>query len=188
MENDFNPWKVKSLTDFTCVVYRCPDCERSFSTSEQFIGHAMMSHPKARDTLPDILNVQDIDPEETSDITEKSLVNPDFVEAVEVKQESELESVEIKSEITEKAEKSLVNQDLAKVKQESKRSKQSKVKIVQIYQCDICGKSLHTKGGRKDHMKTCQNRQNQRSKNLEKIRQKMKKLKKKQALLYSLKN
>ena len=145
----------------------------------------MMSHPKARDTLPDILNVQDIDPEETSDITEKSLVNPDFVEAVEVKQESELESVEIKSEITEKAEKSLGNQDLAKVKQESK---QSKDKIVQIYQCDICGKSLHTKGGRKDHMKTCQNRQNQRSKNLEKIRQKMKKLKKKQALLYSLKN
>ena len=102
----------------TYVVYSCPECQRTFSTSEQFIGHAMMSHPKARDTLPDILNVQDIDPEETSDITEKSLVNPDLVEAVEVKQESELESVEIKSEITEKS--------MVEVKQESKRSKRSK--------------------------------------------------------------
>ena len=103
METEFNPWRVKSLEDFTSVVYSCPECERSFSTSEQFIGHAMMSHPKARDTLPDILNVQDPDIrcEEKSEITEKSLVNPDLVEAVEVKQESELESVEIKSDITE---------------------------------------------------------------------------------------
>ena len=110
MKNDFNPWKVKSLTDFTCVVYRCPECERSFSTSEQFIGHAMMSHPKARDTLPNILNVQDIVPdirfEEKSEITEKSLVNPDLIkvkqeseiEIVEVKQESEIEVVEVKQE------------------------------------------------------------------------------------------
>merc|ERR1711983_701535 len=64
----------------------------SFSTSEQFIGHAMMSHPKAREALPDILNVQD---EEKSDITEKSLENQDCVEVVEVEQESEIEVVEI---------------------------------------------------------------------------------------------
>ena len=121
-EDDFNPWKVNSLEDFTIVVYSCPepDCEKSFSTSEQFICHAMMSHQKARDTLPDILDVQDPDIrcEEKSEITEKSLVNPDLVEAVEVKQESELESVEIKSEITEKS--------MVEVKQESKRSKRSK--------------------------------------------------------------
>ena len=146
MENDFNPWKVKSLTDFTCVVYRCPECERSFSTSEQFIGHAMMSHPKARDTLPDILNVQDLDIrcEEKSEITEKSLVNPDLVEAVEVKQES----------------------------------KRSKLESVQMYQCNICGKSFRTEYGRRDHLKTCQKRQYQRSKNLNKIMQKHIKLSK----------
>ena len=95
MENDFNPWKVKSLSDFTSVVYSCPECERTFSTSEQFIGHAMMSHPKARNTLPDILNIQD----------------------EEVKDESDLESLEIKSDITEK---SLVNPDCVEVKQEPK--------------------------------------------------------------------
>ena len=159
MGNDFNPWKVKSLEDFTCVVYSCPECERTFSTSEQFIGHAMRSHPKARDTLPDILNVQEIDPdircEEKPEITEKSLVNPALVEAVEVKQEPELESVEIKSEITEKAEKSLVNQDSVEVKQESKRSKRSK-RAKGMYQCDICGKPFRTEGGRNNHMKTCQ--------------------------------
>ena len=204
MENDFNPWKVKSLEDFTLtyVVYSCPECQRTFSTSEQFIGHAMMSHPKARDTLPDILNVQDVDPEETSDITEKSLVNPDLVEAVEVKQESELESVEIKSEITEKAEKSLVKQESKRSKLESvqmyqcdicgkslrskdlmktcqkrsKLSKQSKLESVEMYQCIICGKSLCTEVGRNDHMRTCPY-------NLAKIKQKNKSLKKKQALL-----
>ena len=94
MENEFNPWKVTSLEDFTMIVYSCPECERIFSTSEQFIGHAMMSHPKARDTLPDILNIQD----------------------EEVKEESDLESLEIKSDITEK---SLVIQDCVEVEQES---------------------------------------------------------------------
>ena len=113
MENDFNPWKVKSLEDFTLtyVVYSCPECQRTFSTSEQFIGHAMMSHPKARDTLPAILNIQD---EEKSDIREKSMVNHDLVEVVEVKEESDLESLEIKSDITEK---SLVNPDCVEVQQ-----------------------------------------------------------------------
>ena len=97
MENyDFNPWKVKSLEDFTRIVYSCPECEQSFSTSEQFVGHAMMSHPKARATLPDILNIQDNVPEssheEKSEVTEKSLANQDFVEK---KQESELECTEM---------------------------------------------------------------------------------------------
>ena len=171
MKNDFNPWKVKSLTDFTCVVYRCPECERSFSTSEQFIGHAMMSHPKARDTLPNILNVQDIVPdirfEEKSEITEKSLVNPDLVEVKQESKRSKLESVQ----------KYQCHFCGKKVKKESKLEK------VEIYQCNICGKSLRSKKGRSDHMKICQKGQNQGGKNLKKIKQKMKKLKKKQALL-----
>ena len=49
-ETDFNPWRVKSIEDFTSVDYSCPECERSFSTSEQFVCHAMTSHQKARDT------------------------------------------------------------------------------------------------------------------------------------------
>ena len=95
MENDdFNPWKVKSLEDFTRIVYSCPECERSFSTSEQFVGHAMMSHPKARATLPDILNIQDNVPEssheEKSEVTEKSLANQDSVEVNQDSVEEEL--------------------------------------------------------------------------------------------------
>ena len=115
-----------------------------------------------------------------------------------VKQESDLESTEIKSEITEKSlvnqdfieavevkqeselesvelkseikEESLVNQELVEVKQESK------LESVEMYQCIICGKSLCTEVGRNDHMRTCPY-------NLAKIKQKNKSLKKKQALL-----
>ena len=106
-----------------------------------------------------------------SELTEKSLVNPNFVE---VKQESELQSVEIKSEITEK---SLVNHDLVEVKQESKRSERFyRIKCINaMYKCNICGKSFRTEYGRRDHLKTCQN---QRSKNLKKIMQKHIKLSK----------
>ena len=46
-----------------------------------------------------------------SELTEKSLVNPNFVE---VKQESELQSTEIRSKITEQ---SIANPDLIEVKQ-----------------------------------------------------------------------
>ena len=106
-----------------------------------------------------------------SELTEKSLVNPNFVE---LKQESELQSVEIKSEITEK---SLVNHDLVEVKQESKRSERFyRIKCINaMYKCNICGKSFRTDYGRRDHLKTCQN---QRSKNLKKIMQKHIKLSK----------
>ena len=95
MDTEFNPWRVKSLEDFTSVVYSCPECESSFSTSEQFVCHAMISHQKARDTLPEILNIQDIVPEireeEKSATTAKQSVNQDFHE---VEQESE-ECVEV---------------------------------------------------------------------------------------------
>ena len=106
-----------------------------------------------------------------SELTEKSLVNPNFVE---LKQESELQSTEIKSEITEK---SLVNHDLVEVKQESKRSKRFyRIKCINaMYKCNICGKSFRTEYGRRDHLKTCQN---QRSKNLKIIMQKHIKLSK----------
>ena len=106
-----------------------------------------------------------------SELTEKSLVNPNFVE---LKQESELQSVEIKSEITEK---SLVNHDLVEVKQESKRSERFyRIKCINaMYKCNICGKSFRTDYGRRDHLKTCQN---QRSKNLKIIMQKHIKLSK----------
>jgi len=95
-ETEFNPWRVKSLEDFTSVVYSCPECESSFSTSEQFVCHAMISHQKARDTLPEILNIQDIVPEireeEKSATIAKPLVNQEFVE---VKRDSKHECMKM---------------------------------------------------------------------------------------------
>ena len=106
-----------------------------------------------------------------SKITEQSIANPDLIE---VKQESELQNTEIKSEVTEQ---SSVNHDLVEVKQESKRSKRFyRIKCINaMYKCNICGKSFRTEYGRRDHLKTCQN---QRSKNLKKIMQKHIKLSK----------
>ena len=93
METDFNPWTVDSLEDFR--VYSCPECGSLFSNREQFVGHVMVSHPKARDTLLEILQVQGIGPEisheEKSPTLAKPSVNQDFHE---VEHESE-ECVEV---------------------------------------------------------------------------------------------
>ena len=56
MEEAYNPWNVTSLEAFH--FYNCPECEEKYAIKEHFIGHAMVSHQKARDTLPGILQVQ----------------------------------------------------------------------------------------------------------------------------------
>ena len=93
MEEAYNPWNVTSLEAFH--FYNCPECEEKYAIKEHFIGHAMISHQKARETLPEILNIQDIVPEireeEKSATIAKPSVNQDFHE---VEQESE-ECVEV---------------------------------------------------------------------------------------------
>ena len=143
MEGDFNPWKVKSLEDFTRIVYSCPECEQSFSTSEQFVGHAMMSHPKARATLPDILNVQGNVPEEKSGITEYLLANQDFVE---VNQDS------VEEECMEAYQCDLCpvffysEGDLTKHKSDGHR-------------CEFCSSTFHSVKGKSKHMRNNHNYQ-----------------------------
>ena len=56
MEVEYNPWNVLSLEAF--LHYNCPECEDKYSTKEQFLCHALITHEKARDTLPGILQVQ----------------------------------------------------------------------------------------------------------------------------------
>ena len=147
MEGDFNPWKVKSLEDFTKIVYSCPECEQSFSTSEQFVGHAMMSHPKARATLPDILNIQDNVPEssheEKSEVTEKSLANQD---SVEVNQDS------VEEELLEVSQCDLCPMffnsegDLTKHKSDGHR-------------CEFCSFTFHSVEAKSNHMRNNHNYQ-----------------------------
>ena len=85
MENDVNPpnpWKVKSLQEFR--VFKCPECEKKFDTNEQLVGHAMMSHPKARDALPEVLSDQGV--EDVHDVEDGEDVE-DFHEVHDVKAE-----------------------------------------------------------------------------------------------------
>ena len=78
LEVETNPWNVLSLEAFR--FYNCPECDDKYPTREQFVGHAMISHQKARDTLPAILNddsVQSIlvvEPEVSVDHVESSIV------------------------------------------------------------------------------------------------------------------
>ena len=78
-----NPWNVLSLEAFH--FYNCPECGDKYSTREQFIGHAMISHQKARNTLPTILNdnnvqsIQVVEPEVIiSDLESNSCIEPKY--------------------------------------------------------------------------------------------------------------
>ena len=51
---EVNPWNVKSLEEFQ--FYNCPECDDKYSTRQQFVGHAMIMHPKACEILPGILH------------------------------------------------------------------------------------------------------------------------------------
>ena len=165
MANNFNPWNQDSVE-----VKQEPDLESTEMKSD--LTEKSLVNPN----FVEVKQESELQSTEIrSEITEQSIANPDF--KIEVKQESELVSVEIKSEI---AEKSLVNHDLVEVKQESKRSKRFyRTKCIHAMdKCNICGKSFRTEYGRRDHLKTCQKRQYQRSKNLNKIMQKHIKLSK----------
>ena len=78
LEVETNPWNVLSLEAFR--FYNCPECDDKYPTREQFVGHAMISHQNARDTLPAILSddsVQSIlvvEPEISVDDVESSIV------------------------------------------------------------------------------------------------------------------
>ena len=164
MANNFNPWNQDSVK-----VKQEPELQSTEIKSE-IIKKSLVNPGYDSDPgLDEVKQESGLESTEIkSEITEKSLANPDFVE---VKQESELQSTEIKSEITEQ---SSVNHDLVEVKQESKRSKRFyRIKPIHAMdKCNICGKSFRTEYGRLDHLKTCQKRQYQRSKNLNKIMQK----------------
>ena len=88
-----NPWEVSSLKAF--LYYNCPECEEKCSTSEQFIGHAIVSHVKARIALPAILG-EALDDEEDPLQEPKSHFNDDkesqsvFIAEVELEVKTEL--------------------------------------------------------------------------------------------------
>ena len=42
---EFNPWNVTSIEEFH--FYNCPECDVKYKDKEQFVGHAVLKHPKA---------------------------------------------------------------------------------------------------------------------------------------------
>ena len=50
MEVENNPWNVLSLEAYH--FYFCPECETKHETKDQFVGHAIVKHPRAREFIP----------------------------------------------------------------------------------------------------------------------------------------
>ena len=48
-EDKFNPWDVNNLDDFR--FYYCPECDFRNVTKNDFIKHAVTSHPKSHDVI-----------------------------------------------------------------------------------------------------------------------------------------
>ena len=60
-----NPWEVSSIDAF--LYYNCPECIEKHASKEQFVGHAMVAHAKARITLPAILNEKESSKDDEND-------------------------------------------------------------------------------------------------------------------------
>ena len=95
---EVNPWNVTSLEAFH--FYNCPECDNKYSTSEQFVDHAMIVHEKAQATLPTILknnlvisNVHSIQDKETEgcDDEDFELESSICIEKVEPMTDTELD-------------------------------------------------------------------------------------------------
>ncbi len=55
-DND-NPWSVKSLEDF--LQYCCPECDNKSQSKELFVHHAVLEHPQSVTTLSQMVTLSD---------------------------------------------------------------------------------------------------------------------------------
>ena len=90
---EFNPWNVLSLEAYH--FYFCPECESKHETKDRFVGHAIVEHPRAREFIPRIVDVDTVQTEpEHEDLEEdtESNVNNDNVHSDSEYHNEEVES------------------------------------------------------------------------------------------------
>ena len=96
MDFEPNPWNVISIEAFH--FYNCPECEDKYVTKEQFVGHAMISHQKARVPLLAILDekIQISTIESVPDIKQETSTEQDpiYTEKIKVEPISDTETDE----------------------------------------------------------------------------------------------
>ena len=82
MEVEFNPWNVLSLEAYH--FYFCPECETKHETKDQFVGHAIVKHPRAREFIPSIVDIDTVPTEPVDDELEadiESIVSNDNLQS-----------------------------------------------------------------------------------------------------------
>ena len=82
MEVENNPWNVLSLEAYH--FYFCPECETKHETKDQFVGHAIVKHPRAREFIPSIVDIDTVPTEPVDDELEadiESIVSNDNLQS-----------------------------------------------------------------------------------------------------------
>ena len=97
--SDFNPWNIQSIYQFQ--FFNCPTCLFKDNSKQEFINHALKSHPESEANLSKVCDgsLQDInwpfdqvtDTIDTCHETKTDLNNPDEQTSLEITMKSEAE-------------------------------------------------------------------------------------------------
>ena len=130
---EFNPWDVPSLEVFH--LYCCPECDSKHVTKSHFVEHALDHHPKARESMPRTLEMEEFNNDFASDF-----------DGDENCDTSNVTSEIVTPEVTPKTETKLEFKcDICHIMVESKTAlivhiEEIHEEKIHNYECDICGK------------------------------------------------
>ena len=156
---DFNPWNVSSLEDFH--FYNCPECELKYASKEQFIGHAVINHPKAHEFIPTLTQRQPMTSDPYAD-PEVHLEHNVKIEPVEPIEQIEPEPVEPFSDIEPDVHwdnfepmtndiKQEILEDQAVIERPKKTKNYNRKGV---FDCDQCDKTYSYRHHLKEHYQT----------------------------------
>ena len=173
-----NPWDVQSLEEFH--FYCCPECNEKTFTREQFINHALQTHPKSHETIPLLIQEtgleepeieinEDVEPHITEEYDPGNDTGVQDIETPEenlpLKQEEEMlvepehqfiEPEPKKLKIKVKQDSELMLPENTPIKEEFASQVELDLKLLNQnengrYQCDLCDKSYARKHKLNEH-------------------------------------
>ena len=153
---EFNPWNVSSLEDFH--FYNCPECELKYASKEQFIGHAVLKHPKALEFIPTF--TQSVEPMTSDPLTTPEVHFDPNIKTEPIEQMSETEP-DIHWDLTNNFEhipnddvKHEILEDQPVIEQNQQPKKAKTYRKKGVFNCDQCDKSYSYRHHLKEHYQT----------------------------------
>ena len=155
---EFNPWNVSSLEDFH--FYNCPECELKYASKEQFIGHAVLKHPKAHEFIPTF--TQSSEPMKSDPLTTQEVHFDHDIKTEPIEPFSETEP-DVHWDLTDNYEpipnddvKQEILEDQVVIEPQPKKTKNYRgiVNENMQYNCDQCGKIFSKKSNLNRHIQS----------------------------------